>query len=446
MITARNQPPLPLELRPERPARLSQTWLSHFQRCKHSAYLYSKYRGATTSPVMERGSLFHEVVARLTSEALDQGWDRIPHEVAKAALFEVYAEGKFTVPATEWDHVRRCVFNWAENTVLEPDKILGVEQLVVLDLGDWRVSGKLDLCWQDEQTVGIRDYKTSPHPLTKEEFEQSFQTKVYSLLLAYGKPVTVERCPERCSPMPVCETCGGRAYIETLEPYALGEGAQHFDIAEVYPALVFDDGGLMERRRVMSRAELLDERSMLEALLEQVTVAFDTGEWPAVPSDDACGKCPCRRDCPLPDQLLPFTAIETPEEAEHYALAMDILDRERKDVVKALKAYIKNGKGEPRPIPLGNGLQLNFVKVEVNETDYSAYQEAVSSGQPVSLDDYRGKRIQTSFKPEPVPEVEMTADERWGETMPDDGPSAPHGGPEAVQTELSNAQNGEQAA
>jgi hypothetical protein len=190
-VTARNQPPLPLELRPERPARLSQTWLQHYQRCKHSAYLYLKYRGAVSGPQMERGSLFHEVVSRLTNDAIENGWTSIPHEVAKAALFEVFAEGDFTVPATEWDTVRRCVFNWAENTKIDPDKILGVEQLVVLDIAGWRISGKIDLAWSDGVTVAIRDYKTSPHPLTKEEFEQSFQQKVYSLLAAYGQPVTV---------------------------------------------------------------------------------------------------------------------------------------------------------------------------------------------------------------------------------------------------------------
>jgi hypothetical protein len=162
----------------------------------------------------------------------------------------------------------------------------------------------------------------------------------------------------------------------------------------------------MERQRVMSRAELLDERSMLEALLAQVTRSFDTGEWPAVPSDDACGKCACRRDCPLPNQLLPFDGIETPEQAEHYALAMDVLDRERKDIVKALKAWVKNA-GEsnpPRPIPLGNGMQLSFVKQEVNETDYNGFREAQSAGRVVDLEEFKSKRIQTSFKPEPAPE------------------------------------------
>jgi hypothetical protein len=430
IVTPRNQAPLPLELRPEKPARLSQTWLSNYLRCKHSAYLYTKYRGATASHAMDRGSLFHETVSRLTNDALDHGWTSIPTEVAKACLFEVYAEGNYTVPAEEWDFLRRCVHNWAENTVLEPDKILGVEQLAVMDIGDWRISGKLDLCWSNETTVGIRDYKTSPHPLTKEEYEQSFQAKCYSLLLAYGYPVTVSDCEcqgtgqllvDMGDQIVPCSFCGGKGYTETVEPYPLGQGAQHFDIAEVYPALVFDDGGLMERRRVLSRAELLDERSMLEALLAQVSKSFDEGHWPAVPSDDACGKCPARRDCPLPKTLLPFDGIDTPEEAEHFAMAADLLDLERKSIQKALKAWVKNKDGgAPRPIPLGNGLQLAFVKQEVNETDYEGFKGAQAAGKMVDLDDFRSKRIQTSFKPEPIPQREPTPDEKWGDTMPGD--------------------------
>lgn len=446
IVTPRNQAPLPLELRPERPARLSQTWLSNYQRCKHSAYLYSRYRGAVTSPEMERGSLFHEVVQTLTNEALDNGWPTIPHEMAKAALFDLYASGRFTVPASEWDHVRRCVYNWAAATEAEPseksfggplplDKILGTEVLVVMDIGGWRVSGKIDLAWKDAATVAIRDYKTALHPLTQDEFDKSFQQIVYSLLAAYGQPVTVEPCEcqgtgqllvDMGDRVETCGFCNGKGYTETLEPYPLGEGAAHFDIAEVYPALRFeDDGTVMQRRRVMSRNELLDERSMLEALLQQVSHSFDSGEWPALPSDDACSKCPAQRDCPLPPQLLPFDAIDTPEEAQHYAMAEQLLKLERDNIVKALKAWVKNGRGKknpdapPRPIDLGNGTQLNFVPVEVNTTDYDGYRAAVSAGKVVDLDEFRGKRIQTSFKAEPVPASELTADEKWGETLPD---------------------------
>jgi hypothetical protein len=197
-----------------------------------------------------------------------------------------------------------------------------------------------------------------------------------------------------------CPFCNGKGYRETVEPYPLGEGAEFFDIAEVYPALVFDDGGLMQRQRIMSRRELLDERSMLEALLGQVTVSFATGNWPAVPSEDACSRCACRRDCPLPNQLLPFDAIETREQAEHYALAMDVLERERKDVVKALKARVKSH----GPIALGKGMQLNFVPVEVNQTDWNGFRDATAQGRIVSPEEFQSKRIQTSFKAEPAPE------------------------------------------
>lgn len=423
IVTPRNQPPLPVELRPERPARLSYTWLSHYDRCKHSAYLYTQFGGGPGSGKMDRGSLFHDTVKRLTTDAMENGEVEVPAEVAKAALLEVYAEGRYTVPAGEWDYLRRCVFNWATNTVLNPEEILGVEQLVVWDVGGWRISGKFDLAWMRGSTVGVRDYKTAPSPDTKEEWEQGFQCKDYALLLAFGSPVTVRDCL-KCDgggewfnadgQSESCEDCHGKGYTETLEQYPLGHGAQHFDIAEVYPGLAFDDGGLMERRRVLSRAELLDEKGMLESLLAQVSQSFDSGEWPAVPSDDACGKCPARRACPLPDVLLPFAAIEAEHQAEHFAMAMELLDRERKEIVKSLKAWVKPG----RPIDLGNGTQLNFVKQEVDETDYKGFKTAQLEGKVVDLEQFKSRRIQTRFVPEPIPEPEPTADEKWGDTLP----------------------------
>lgn len=399
IVTPRNQPPVPLALRPARPHRLSFTWLSHFARCKHSALLYTRYGGGPASHEMDRGSVIHDCIARLANECLEQGEPTIPFDLAKAVLSEVMADPRYTIAPEEWDYARQCVYHWARYTGLNLDQVLGVEQLLVWDATpDWRISGKADFCWRDRETIGVIDWKSARWPLTQEAFDNSLQTKLYSLLLAYGKPVTAEPCPA-CQPGNVaasddpeewaCPHGCNRGYIETVEPHSLGEGAQFFHIAESYPGVIWDKDEPTERiasrERTLTRAELLDEKAAVEALLAQVSEVFESGQWDAVPGDDQCGKCPARRDCPLPPVLLPAPGlIGTAEEAEHFAVASFFLESEKKDVDAALKAW-NEAHG---PIPLGDDLEYDVAPERKSAIDKAKLGADIAAGSAGPIEDY----------------------------------------------------------
>lgn len=418
IVTPRHQPPVPVEDRPERPHRLSLTWLEGFLRCHRSALLSIRYGGGTGSHAMGRGSVVHEVIHRGTNAILEHGGrffdetgtaqvdGQIPPDLAKALLAEVYADPRFTVPADDWDYMRQCAYHWAKYTILDPDEILGVEQLLVWDVGDWRISGKVDLAWMRGDKVGVIDYKTARRPLTVEEFKESFKTKAYALLLAYGKPVTVSEGPER---------------IETVEPHSLGESSQFFEVTEVYPGVIWDRDEPTERmahrERTLTRVDLVEERVMFESLLAQVSEVFETGQWDAVPGDDQCGKCPARGACPLPNAVLPLTgAISTPEEAEHYAMASFFLEAEKKAVDKALKAYVP----EHGPIPLGDGYEYAVAPEKKTSVNREQLAADIAAGTAGPFDDYVKTSYSNRFgrRKAEVVETEPTLDEKYGAEAP----------------------------
>jgi hypothetical protein len=55
-LDLRNQPPMPEGERPERPSRLSQTFLRHAANCPRSGALYLLFGGGAGSHEMDRGT------------------------------------------------------------------------------------------------------------------------------------------------------------------------------------------------------------------------------------------------------------------------------------------------------------------------------------------------------------------------------------------------------
>lgn len=404
----RHQPPA--ESVPERPERVSVTGLDRFSLCPRSYLLGLLYDGGAPSGAMARGSLFHAVVARLTEEAMEQGEEKVPPDVAKAALAEMYATGDYVVPASEWDLLRVSLWHWAEHFIVKADEILGVEQLMVWDVGGWRLSGKVDLASVDGKHVSVTDYKTGFAIPTQEAFDSSLQTIAYACMLAYGTPVTIRECEcqgtgkqltNMGDTIVTCPFCDGRGRTEEVEPYPLGHGAEHFTVREVYPAILFSDPDrLATRERTLTRAELLDERTMIEALVQSVAKAFETGRFDAIPGETQCSRCPCRKDCPLPEQILPYAgSIESVEEAQHFAFARALLAQESKDVNAAVKKWIEqNG-----PIPLADGVQLELKVSESVETDRKKLNADIESGASVTdLAPYLKKRSSSRLSEQKV--------------------------------------------
>jgi hypothetical protein len=93
---------------------------------------------------------------------------------------------------------------------------------------------------------------------------------------------------------------------EIIEDTPLAPRAEYFDLAEVYPAYMYEDENgvkrLVERRTTITLPELENHRRWLESLVSKVDYAFETGEWPAVPGSH-CNECPAQRLCPIPAVL-----------------------------------------------------------------------------------------------------------------------------------------------
>jgi hypothetical protein len=143
-------------------------------------------------------------------------------------------------------------------------------------------------------------------------FAKNFQLVLYALGLAYGVPVRVEPCL----------TCGGRRSgiaagrtsapvvrrprhrVEIHEPFPLAGRAQRFDLEFVYPGIEDKSTGLMARAAMtLTRLELHEYLESLRGAAGACAAAEESGDWPAVVSDAACGECPASSQCPIPAEL-----------------------------------------------------------------------------------------------------------------------------------------------
>jgi hypothetical protein len=254
-------------------------------------------------------------------------------------------------------------------------------------------------------------------------FEAGIQLPLYACGLAFGKLVRVERC-ERCAgmrpwrclscggadlyprgvdPIPCttceqrteqkyepCEDCNGRGKVEHLEPWPILENAQEFELAEIYPAYLWDTG-LAQRVTTISRADLLDWQLALGATLNRVEHAFETGRWDAMPGKPQCDECPAKWACPLPPRVRDFAgAINTQEEAIEAALWWEFHHGKPAAVKKELKAFA--GRPGGGPIRYGSNLILDFQTNPKRKVDtdglIAAANERAERGTPFNPDDF----------------------------------------------------------
>lgn len=402
----RNFPPVPPVPRPE---RLSQTLLKHMDRCPRAAYLYLKHGGGAASHAMYRGSLFHLFVERTTMELVVRGEKTLyapqPGEDAVAAAREVASMTKgmvdelarerpdLLVPAAEMDRVRTMAYHWAVGMDFDPEQVVGVERKFVLDLDcGWTISGKVDLAtFLRDSYLGIDDYKTSMAVPAQEAFDESFQQRLYALLVLFGFPV------EKVDGVEV-----------RLEP--VGEHVAYVRGREVYPrAALRADGSMVSREKTWSRTEIADFRLDVERTGEGFARALETGDWPAV-AGPHCSECPAPAECPIPKHLRRFAgSINTPDQAaEAWAWAMRVKD----DVAateREVKAFVK---AREAPVRVGD-VEYDFEVTESRalrkrgrDTDWDGLQEAVveatTFGTPFDVADWIRTQTRTVFKGRPV--------------------------------------------
>jgi hypothetical protein len=452
-LVLREQPPVADPV--DRPARFSQTFLQHADRCLRSAYLYLRHKGGPASHELARGTAFHIFMERITWLMVENGEERVPGEVAKDEMLNVLMEHpELQIPQDEQDYLRMMAWHVSEGLWLRPEQTIAVERKFVLEVGPWLVSGKADYAWLDGARAGIWDWKTSMNVPDQATFEAGIQLPLYACGLAFGKLVREEPCPGVCGgtglvtrltdggagntgPEP-CSECNGRGKVEHLEPWPILENAQEFELAEIYPAHLWERG-LAQRVKTITRAELLDWHLALGATLNRVEHAFETGRWDAIPGKPQCDYCPASYACPLPARVRNHAgAINGMEEAIEAAVWWEFNRNTPTAVKKELKAFA--GRPGGGPIRYGANLVLEFSTGRKREVDTDGLIEAANRraefGEPFDPDDFIkvthptnfGRRVLTKAELEAengdgpvlpdVPTTKEEADERWGDGAP----------------------------
>lgn len=381
----------------EQPKRIRQTVARHAAHCPRSAYLYLKHHGGAGGHQLDRGTAFHRFAERATNEIIRQGDRQIPGEVAKAIVDEILAEPDLVLTPHAADRVRLQAYHWAEATVLDPEKIVAVEERFTWEVGGLTISGTIDRAEMIPDPeygaiLNVLDYKTTFNLPEQEDYGTrrrdgtvrytGFQGVLYCLLTLFGKNEA---------------GIGG-----------LGDGVNLWVPSQVFPAYLRDIDGelfLANRWGTITRPELADDQAYMEGLVAKILSYFQPvvyhppgGEdrlppeiegqkWPAVPGSH-CSECPSPLECPLPTELRRWAGtINTPEQA---AEAAEWHDRQNALVVatwKELRAFVK-AHGELR---FGTDLALEYAaseRVEIRDKDglFDAVERTAEFGEPFDRD------------------------------------------------------------
>lgn len=460
-INLKKLPPVPALA--DWPDRYSQTLLAKSDKCMRSAYLYVKWHGGAPGHQLDRGSLAHAVFARMSEDLIltdnesyispeftqDKHGVLIEEDPETAArqiasmtaevVDEVAREHpELVVPFEEMEAVRMMAYHFAIGWRLDPNTVAGVERKFVMDIAGHEVSGIIDFCTIDGQTGGVDDYKTSWNRIEQGDYEDSFQGRLYALLLVFGFPVEKIVCPD-CNgagdvedfmhgrPPGNCVTCRGYAVIEQRLP-SLGQHIQRVKTREIYPRFMEQqpDGTLrmQQRDNTLSRTNLADFRRDLERKIAQVDEARESGNFPAVDGGH-CQQCPARPECPLPEHLREHGRIVDAETAAVAASWSDQVKAQASAVDTDLKRWAGENGGRVR---YGTDLVREFktsqtrsVRKSQGKADWDGLKVAVERARELGEEfdyDYWVKTGSTnSFKRRVLSAAELAAEEAPAESL-----------------------------
>ena len=419
----------------DRPSRLSQTMLRHMDNCPRSGYLYLKHKGGPSSAPMDRGSAFHLFAERMVVELVARGekslfapaqdGDGGGEDLSQAAkdvasLTQAMVEQVFedhpdlVMPASERDAVRVMAYHLAVAFDVDPQSVVGIERAFELDLEcGWKIVGKVDLAALPTATRGlVDDYKTSLAVPSQEEHAQSFQAKLYALLLMYGRPVDGEPFGSHLTHVT------GRMIYPRAKPRETGKGLR-----------------LVQREATWSRGQLDEFRMDVEALGRRVSDALGSGDWPAQ-AGPHCSECPAPRECPIPRELRNFagTILEPEQASEAWEWAM-----RAKAAVAAVEKEVKAFAKAHGGVVVGDQVfewrvsESRRLRSVGGRSDWDGLAQAVldaaTYGTPFDIDEYVRWVPTNTFKGRPLatddemvgedpPADERSPDEKWGADAP----------------------------
>jgi len=181
--------------------RLSPSDADSYARCHRRYAIERKLRQAGDSVYARFGSLVHEVLDQVETEAMARGERHSDYPTAMRRLEQLLDPADFGGEpfAAAWkkrasDGLARLYNMWPSSA--EP---IGLERSVSFELGDviWR--GRIDRIEKDASGVRVIDYKTSKNPVQHSEAAESLQLGFYTLavgadpeLAQHGEPVAAE--------------------------------------------------------------------------------------------------------------------------------------------------------------------------------------------------------------------------------------------------------------
>lgn len=393
---------------------VSMTFLRHHNLCRRSGFLYRKHghRGVQTVE-MVRGTVLHEVLARATQAMLDTGESAIPPELVKAIVNEVLEESP--LPLEEHDYVREMAYRWAgEWRLREDEKVVAVERLFVLELAGWQVRCKVDFASRDERgALYVADYKSgrgAPNcdAISRKREDgpaglaaKTFQLVVYVLALAFGHPIdrVVCTCCRGSGALPDvarpsvravqgrllfqpesgCGECSGRGYQE-IPGEQVARGCPEAICEYVYPAIEKGDGLMLRPTMGLTRLEMLEYRESLEGQLRQLSRRIETGDWPAVVSDEGCGECACPAECPIPAELRDHRGeINTRDEFVEALTRRHVVARQQRALGRELRVFSEKMLGG-EPVRYGRRQAAVVPTESVEVTDRDGLIAALAGG------------------------------------------------------------------
>jgi PD-(D/E)XK nuclease superfamily len=415
--------------------RVSQTFLRHYDGCPRSGLLYAETREEQVKTVeMVRGAVAHAIYERGVNLMLEHGEPMVPPDLFKVLVDEALAEQH--VPLSEHDFIREQAWRWATEWAIDVPSVAAVERLFTMKVDGWAVRCKVDYAevLNGGQRVYVADYKTGRGAPRYEDIARkrpdrrlspkSLQLVLYALALVYGRPVVVtkERCLN-CASDPehgvtdLCASCAGSGFVHVERPEsdALAPRAQEIVAEFVYPAIENSEGRMLRRRTELTRIELDEYRESLRALIANVARSEQTGDWPAIVSDDACQICPAAARCPIPTDLREDRAsIQTLEDlraaAESYFVDQHRM-RSRRAEIKAATERLAAGRlryGADRVWEYGP------VKVVREIPDKDALWAAVEAGRPVERAEYERVSETTPFLDRALSAEELEQEEADG--------------------------------
>ncbi|HMS60641.1 MAG TPA: PD-(D/E)XK nuclease family protein [Solirubrobacteraceae bacterium] len=420
------------------PSRISQTLARRMDVCPRSAYLYLRYKGGPSSAAMNRGTAFHIFAERMAVELIrrgerslfapaqidpddpqDHGEDLSQAARDVASLTQAMVEQVFedfpdlTMPAAERDSTRAMAYHLAIGWDVDPQAIVGVERMFSLELEcGWTIVGKVDLATLPSATVGeVADYKTTLAVPSQEEHAQSFQAKLYALLLMYGRPVDGEPFGSHLTHVT------GRMIYPRAKPRETGKGLR-----------------LVQREATWSRGQLDEFRMDVEALGRRVSDALESGDW-AAQAGPHCSECPAPRECPIPRELRNYagTILEPEQASEAWEWAM-----RAKAAVAAVEKEVKAFAKAHGGVVVGDQVfewrvsESRRLRSVGGRSDWDGLAQAVldaaTYGTPFELEEFVKWVPKNEFKSRPVVAEEMSddggaeagpdersPDERWGD-------------------------------